>query len=108
MENIDPAEFAIEFETNDPATADAIREAFKNEEVLSSSSFDGKIILLIISSAPILLKFAYQFYAKHRETVKGGKIIIDKKKVSLEGFSANEINEIVEKGSIKKIQEGLI
>lgn len=100
-------EIVIELAPADQDTLDTINATFKDEEVIQSSGFDGSWVVSIITTLPVVLRLAYHFYAKHKDSLKSAKVKINGKSVELEGFSADEINEMVEKGTIEKIQEKL-
>jgi len=107
MNTAENTELLIEFQPADQATLEQLNETFSSEELLQSSSFDGTLLVTIITAATAALREAFKFYKVHKASLKSAKIRIKGKEVSLEGFSADEINEMAEKGTIRKIQENL-
>jgi hypothetical protein len=105
--SLNDPEMLLEFQPIDEAAAEQLTKEFSKEEILRSSGFDGTVIITIITAAIPVLNIAFKFYKEHKASLKAAKIKIKNKEVSFEGFTADEINEMVERGSIQKIQERL-
>ncbi|EHQ29746.1 hypothetical protein [Mucilaginibacter paludis] len=105
--NADFPEIVIEFYPADEATLAQLNETFAADETMRSSGFDGTIILTIIAASLPVIQRAFKFYEAHQKTIRSGKVRIKDKEVTFEGFSADEIIEIGEKGTIEKIRQKL-
>lgn len=101
-------EFVIEFAPADNETASLVKETFKDEEVLQANAFGGAMIISIIAASTTVIKLAFQFYKEYRASLRNAKIKISGKEVSFEGFSADEINNMIKEGTIRKVQDKLL
>ena len=100
-------EIIFEFTPVNTETAELIKESFRDDELLQSSAFGGIGLFTIIAAAMPVIRKAFAFYKEYRTSLKNAKIKIGGKEISFEGFSAAEINAMVEKGTIQKLQEKL-
>lgn len=99
-------ELAVEFHPVDDAAATQIKETFTDVETLESSAFTGTDILtLIITSG--LVGQVLQFYVNNRTRYKDAVIKVSGKEVSLQGYSPEELKEMIESGTLDKVQEVL-
>jgi hypothetical protein len=107
MQTENQTEILFEFQPADQATLDQLNETFNDEEILHSSGFDGTLLVAVITASATLIRALFMFYKAHKDALKSAKIKIKNKEISIEGFSADEINDMVEKGTLQQLLEKL-
>jgi hypothetical protein len=104
-------EIVFDFQIFDKSVVGEIKNIFSNSEaeIVESEAFSGTelVTLIIPAVAPtviILLDKLLNFYIQNRKSLRETSIKIGKNEVSLTGFSDEEINALVENGSLEKIK----
>lgn len=98
-------EVVIEFYPADEDTITAFNEHFNEDETMRSSGFDGTIVLTLIAASLPVIQKAFKFYEAQQKTIRSAKIRIKEKEATLEGYSAAELNDMAEKGTIEKLRK---
>ena len=89
-------EMTLVLDSADARLADELGAVFPSEDVSASDNFvGGAEIAVFFTFAKDVLKSILGFVSKNRGRIKGAKVTIGRTSVSLEGYSAGDVDKLL-------------
>jgi len=106
MEQTPETEIVFVVEASDGALAEEMAALFDEGDVSTSDNFvGGTEIAVFLTAAKDVLAKVLGFVGKNRDRIKSAKLTIGRESVSLEGYSAGEVEQLLGSSGFRRAMD---